>query len=485
MRRRNTFRTVAIGWTALAWLGGGSFAAEPQPPPAPWTTRPEKSVAPRETDTKADGYRGIWFTLGQYQSEYGDKYSGGLGTYTANHEPIAIYSAKANKTFFVYGGTIKDQRHLLIMAAYYDHKKHVVPRPTIVFDKKGVNDPHDNGSICLDDKGYVWVFISGRGRHRPGFKYRSREPHSVDAFVHVGTEEITYPQPWFVPGRGFLHLFTKYTKGRELYWETSSDGMTWADDRKLAGFGGHYQVTQRRGDLIVSAFNWHPGGSVDKRTNLYVVQTRDFGKTWQTLDGSLPSLPLDSPSNPALVHDYAADRKLVYINDVNFDAQGRPIVQYIVSDGSEPGPKNDPRVWTVARWTGTQWGIHDTGIRSDHNYDMGSLCVEDDGAWRIIGPNEPGPQRYGTGGEMAAWISRDEGRTWTKVATITRGSKYNHSYARRPIDAHPDFYALWADGDAFKLSPSHLYITNRACDKVWVLPETMTGEFAEPVLLPR
>ena len=32
---------------------------------------------------KDDGYRGIWFTLGQ-PSEYGEKISGGLGTYTAN-----------------------------------------------------------------------------------------------------------------------------------------------------------------------------------------------------------------------------------------------------------------------------------------------------------------------------------------------------------------------------------------------------------------
>ena len=34
-----------------------------------------------------NGYRGIWFTLGQV-SEYGDKYSGGLGTYTAKHRPL-------------------------------------------------------------------------------------------------------------------------------------------------------------------------------------------------------------------------------------------------------------------------------------------------------------------------------------------------------------------------------------------------------------
>ena len=98
---------------------------------------------------RVDGYRGIWFTLGQF-SAYGDKYSGGLGTYTANHIPIAIYSPEVNKTFFVYGGTIKDQRHLLIMAGYYDHTTHQVPRPTVVLDKLTVNDPHDNAAIAID-----------------------------------------------------------------------------------------------------------------------------------------------------------------------------------------------------------------------------------------------------------------------------------------------------------------------------------------------
>ncbi len=49
--------------------------------------------------TRANGYSGIWFTLGQYLGdEFGDKYSGGLGTYTAKHRPIAIHSAESNKT---------------------------------------------------------------------------------------------------------------------------------------------------------------------------------------------------------------------------------------------------------------------------------------------------------------------------------------------------------------------------------------------------
>ena len=61
---------------------------------------------------RADGYRGIWFTLGQ-KSEYGDKYSGGLGTYTANHTPLAVYAPAVDRTFFVYGGSPAGERSLL------------------------------------------------------------------------------------------------------------------------------------------------------------------------------------------------------------------------------------------------------------------------------------------------------------------------------------------------------------------------------------
>ena len=159
--------------------------------------------AARAGSLKDDGYRGIWFTLGQ-PSEYGDKYSGGLGTYTANHVPMAVYVPQADKTFFVYGGAKGGQRYLLAMASYFDHKRRVVPRPTVVHDKQGVNDPHDNPSLCLDEKGYVWVFVSGRGKSRPGFIYRSTQPYCVDDFELFWQGEITYPQPRWIDGEGFL-----------------------------------------------------------------------------------------------------------------------------------------------------------------------------------------------------------------------------------------------------------------------------------------
>ena len=70
----------------------------------------ERSTVPLNTSNKANGYQGIWFTLNQF-SEEGDKYSGGLGTYTAKHVPMAIYAPEVEKTFFVYGGAKEGQRH--------------------------------------------------------------------------------------------------------------------------------------------------------------------------------------------------------------------------------------------------------------------------------------------------------------------------------------------------------------------------------------
>ena len=37
-----------------------------------------------------DGYRGIWYMNQPTKDEYAYKYSGGLGTYTANHVPMAV-----------------------------------------------------------------------------------------------------------------------------------------------------------------------------------------------------------------------------------------------------------------------------------------------------------------------------------------------------------------------------------------------------------
>ncbi|MFW5835477.1 MAG: BNR-4 repeat-containing protein, partial [bacterium] len=357
-------------------------------------------------NSKFLGYRGIWFQLGfiermeaeGYKGGYGDKYSGGLSfAWSHTVSPMAIYVPEADKTFFVYGGTTEPHdNYLMVMASYYDHAKHLVPRPTIVRDQRGIDDPHDNPSITIDDEGYIWVFVAGRGRGRPGQIFKATEPYSVDKFEKIISREQTYSHIWHIPGEGFMHLLTLYTDGRELYWERSAKGDDWTEEpeenlQKLAGFGGHYQVTRLddRNKRIGSAFNYHPEGNVDRRTNIYYFETWDFGETWTTIDGQELSLPLDNRDNPALVVDYEAEGRNAYITKLLYDDDGNPVILVVTSDGYMPGPQNDPRKWELIRWTGEEW-ITTEITTSDHNYDMGSLYIDGD-RWTIIGPTLQGP----------------------------------------------------------------------------------------------
>ena len=442
---------------------------------------------------KDDGYRGIWFTLGQFSDapygkgswksfwDYGDKYSGGLGTYTAKHVPIAVYAPEVKKTFFCYGGSKKGQRYLYNMISYYDHEKDRVPRPTIIHDKKGVDDPHDDSTLTIDERGHLWVYVAGRGRTRPGFLYRSVEPYDIDRFELISSDEICYPQPHVIPDVGIVELFTKYTRGRELYWNLRKPDGSRGEDQKLAGMEGQYQTSYHRGRRVITAFNRHPKHAPDRRTDLYYLETRDMGETWQTIEGTTISPPLVDPKNPALVKAYSANRRLVYLNSMTLDNEGNPVILVVTSSDHRPGPQGDPRTWEVLHHKGGKWNVHNV-TTSTHNYDTGPIWVEADGTWRIVGPTEPGPQRWGGGGEVAVWTSRDEGENWVKVRDVTQDSPRNNSYVRKVFNAEPDspFAMLWADGHADKLSVSRLYFANRAGTKVRRLPYDMKDDFATP-----
>ena len=442
---------------------------------------------------KDDGYRGIWFTLGQFTDvpygkdgwngfwEYGDKYSGGLGTYTAKHVPIAVYAPAVKKTFFCYGGAKEGKRYLYNMISYYDHEKDCVPRPTIIHDKGGVNDPHDDSSLTIDPKGHLWVYVAGRARSRPGFVYRSVKPYDIDEFELISSDEICYPQPWYVQGEGIVELFTKYTGVRELYWNFRNPDGSRGEDQKLAGMGGQYQTSFQQGRRIVTAFNRHPKGNVDQRTDLYYLETRDLGKTWQTIDGETITPPLVDADNPARVKAYSDEKRLVYLNDITLDGDGNPVILVVTSSDHRPGPQGDPRTWEVLHHKDGVWRIHKV-TDSTHNYDTGPIWVEKDGTWRIVGPTEQGPQRWGGGGEVAVWKSRDEGATWTRVHDVTKDSPRNNSYVRKVIGAEPNspFGVLWADGHSDKLSISRLYFADLEGKTVRRLPYDMEGDFATP-----
>ena len=434
----------------------------------------------------ADGYSGIWYSNQAQDDEYVYKYSGGLGTYCAKHQPFAIYAEEVDKTFFVYGGTNDTGSSLLHMVSYYDHATDTVPQPRILLDKQ-TTDAHDNPVISMDDDGYIWIFSSSHGTARESFIHRSAEPYSIDAFDLISTqspsEAYSYPQPWYVSGEGFMYMHTHYDGGqRNIYFSTSEDGTNFTSREMVASVGiGHYQVTATHDTTVGSAYNMHPSsGGLNYRTNLYYMETPDMGDTWTAADGTVlntPMLDLASASS-ALVYDYAAEDLNCYMKDLVYDQSGNPVITYITSPGWEAGPVNDPRTWWTARWTGTDWSLNPI-TTSNNNYDMGSLYIEDDGTWRLIAPTEDGPQEYNPGGEMAMWVSTDEGVSWTMEKQLTNDSPFNHTYARRPVDAQEDFYAIWADGHARQKSVSRMYFTTKDGD-VYRLPTDMDGPVVSP-----
>ena len=184
------------------------------------------------------------------------------------------------------------------MIGEYDNASGMVSQPLVVCDKMGVDDTHDNPSILIDNEGYIWVFVSGRGRKRMGFKYKSKRPLSIDGFEKITSEEMTYPQPKKTE-TGMFNFFTKYTGVRQLYFEKSEKGTEWSADIMLAAIpeekgekSGHYQVSAQFQNKMGTFFNRHPNCNVDQRTDLYYLETIDQGNSWTNSNKAMITIPV-------------------------------------------------------------------------------------------------------------------------------------------------------------------------------------------------
>lgn len=444
--------------------------------------------------TRQHAYWGMWH--GQTQlpdSPYAWKYSGGLATYPYQTRPMAVYARAVNRTFFCYGGTTagnhqKNERrwdfesgNLLQMVSYFDHATDSFPEPVCVFDK-WCADPHDNPSLQIDPDGFLWLFSPSHGGWTTrSFIHRSRRPYDISEWETIADEPLfAYPQPWISPDYGWCMIHVVYRKNqRGLFVKHSRDGRRWSASRPLANMAaGHYGVSWA--DPITGkiglAFDYHPlEGGLEARTNLYFMESMDWGRTWQTVEGQSLTLPQENVAGPCRVLDLESAGLLNYLRDVKFDALGNPVIVFVSSRSWQPGPESGPHLWNTVRWDGGRW-VHHPAMTSDNNYDHGELEIDAAGRWCLLAPTGPGPQLCNPGGEVALWSSEDLGGTWHKIREVTSNSSHNHTFLRRPLGAHPDFAAFWADGHARQPSESHLWFCNAAGDKVRQIQPAKVGE---------
>jgi len=443
---------------------------------------------------KSNGFKGIWYMVKPTTDEYGYKYSGGMATYCEEHRPFAIYAKGVNKTFFCFGGTDDTNSTLLHNVSYFDHKTGRIANPLTILDKR-TNDAHDNPVISIDNQGYIYIFSTSHGKERPSYISKSEKPYSIEKFNELQPTEIvngkvvpfknfSYFQVWFVKNKGFFAIFTKYNdKGnRVIGYNTSKNAITWNEWKVIAHIEeGHYQICQESNAKIGSAFNYHPnknGQGFDYRTNLYYVETIDFGKTWHNAAGKIVQLPLKEINNDAKVKDFKTENLNCYIKDIAFDKNNNPVIMVVSSKGFAAGPANNPRTWELFSY---DKGWKNCKITtSNNNYDTGSLFINTQNEWEVYAPTEMGPQPYNPGGEMVCWKSIDSGKTWNIKNKMTSKSEMNQNYLRGVVNGKNDFFGIWADGNGRKPSVSHIYFCNKNGD-VFQLPRETTEDMILPL----
>ena len=461
------------------------------------------------TPAPVNGYHGIWYENEPGSSPpggYGPKYGGGLGTYPQQTNAIAAYSASDDKTFFVYGGTDGTNNQLKNMIGYYDHATGQFARPRVLREVGGF-DVHQNATLNVDADGYIWVFAHSHGTTiGSGNIYRSANPGDISSFQnvalpdglfsHPGNVTLSYGNSIYDQTNGFVEVYNVYSNDRAVHVATgdlnaAGDDINWdqtsVNDTALFDMGqGHYAIARTNGSKIGILANYHEG-HLNNRTNLYYVESNDWGQTWQLPDGTPITAPITSASDASRIHDYLSEDQLVYIKSMDFDAAGNPVVMYLtVSDatggGHNAGPQPGGRTVHTAYWDGAQWLINDM-LTTNSNYDHGELWIDAAGNWNVLGAFLDGPQVWGTGGQIGLWQSDDQGATWDFIRQLSFDENYNSTYPRLVTDADDEFFALWADGDAYDPSDSRLYFMNAEGTMVYRMPTTITGDFAAPELV--
>ncbi len=392
----------------------------------------------------------------------------------------AAYAPNRERTFFLYRGYSGNSQQPVLMVSFYDHQLQKLARPRPIHPSCQIT-PDTSADFILDKGEYLWVFV-GSDKKQQARVYKSALPFSNAGFFPVKTTTFAHPKVIYDKKNGFLlfHSVPGNDNSTGIYLSSSHDGLQWSEPRLLVKLGeGHFYHAAAGENCVGLVFNYSPQkDQQDLRTNLYYIQSLDFGQTWQTPDGKMLKPPLRKKDNPALIRDYKSMKRVAFIKDLNFDAYDNPVILYLSALGPEFKGRRIRRTWYTARWF-RDWRVSGL-ITSDHNRDAGSLFLEPNNSWRLIAPTSPAEQQNMPGGQVVMWMSRDAGRSWFR-STLTPETKHNHNHVIRPLDANEDCYALWSDNFCVDKAGNNLYLCTQQ-GRVFKLPNKMEKPFVYPEL---
>lgn len=395
--------------------------------------------------------------------------------------PVACYSAKAGRTFFVYPAAASGGKAGAdLCIGCYEHIPQSVIRPRVVATLPELR----GAATTLDDEGHVWVFAGAGGSGEVNI-FRSARPDDIEAFLPAGRLNLREPQVFHQPRGGFLVLDSEVgDQSTRLRFRTGSGDRHWSEPRSLCDVPGTQQaVSWQQGDKIgVLLAVRPPDNSEVKATRIYYLETADDGKTWVNAARQAVEVPIRDGVGSAPVREYAITR-VIHLQDVNFDSRGNPVGILVMSRASQLGRPSAPgrRLWTTLRYTGREWEDNAV-IYSDNDDDGGCIHIDEGLLYEVVAPTMPGPAAKMPGGDMYIWRSKDQGRSYNKQP-LTEGSGLMHNLARRPLNAHPHFYTLWfGAAPPDEQAPARLFFADKG-GLVHALPPKMDEDVVKIELL--
>jgi len=239
-----------------------------------------------------------------------------------------------------------------------------------------------------DNRGRLYL-SSRQGTKNPGHLGGSiaRYDHTTRTWESLGADVDRWNYVvWFEKPAGEARCYQKWDT--QLHFDQANTlHLAW----KVNAFGPKRQ---------------HNSGS-----HLMVAKLPDGATHWQTVEGKpIAALPLTIENASVVATDLERPELVVY--GLGATSAGNPVVNYRYSLGDTPG--GGDKGWVV-KWTGSEWR------RCSFPLDVVIPT-------HLMSDNRGGLFTHGPGGNTA-YISRDDGDTWTMVSIpYDRGGSFGHSF---------------------------------------------------------
>lgn len=375
-------------------------------------------------------YTGMWYGIAGF-------YRGASATFPSNMQPMSVYDAVSDKTFFTFSNGYWPAS---VVAGYFDHARGVVGGVSRIIDLPDA-DGHRNPTIHIDAAGHVYVFANGKSS--PIWVRKSRYPRDLSVWDWAASVpgQNTYSQPHaLTPGE--ITVFYRPTPGFGwAFRRSSSGGASWGAETVVVApanpsVDGVYALTASRGSTVHMVWTVLDSSNQIRR-HLWHAQSSG-GATWAKADGTPLPLPIDARTGAERVFDSGDDQ--VNTQDMALDPAGNPLI--LVSHGQIGGSW---RFKLVKRKSGA-WQAFDIGALGDRQFDCGGLIVDSADRLRALLPTGMGGIPSEDGGQIEEWLSEDGGESWSLSRTLT-SDPFNNNHVKVTRGGRPGFRAFWSYGD--------------------------------------